>query len=157
MDVGNGIDCYLWQVYEKGIGLLDASQVLNIKMNQHSLFLCAGWIVDFTTLRSKTESEAKTGFFSSGYPYLLEPHKGPNLAGAPQGTRFGLWLFIIIINDRSISGMQLWKYVNDITMVSSNPFSPSKFINIYFLLTISIQNKIFCCENKGIDYILLPK
>ena len=33
-------------------------------------------------------------------------------------------------------------------------FSPSKFINIYILLTISIQNKLFCCENIIIDHTL---
>ena len=35
-----------------------------------------------------------------------------------------------------------------------NPFSPSKFINIYLLLTIPIQNKLLCCENIGIGHIL---
>ena len=35
-----------------------------------------------------------------------------------------------------------------------NPFSPSKFISINLLLTISIQNQLFCCENIGIDHTL---
>ena len=34
-----------------------------------------------------------------------------------------------------------------------NSFSPIKFINIH-LLTISIQNQLFCCENIGIDHAL---
>ena len=35
-----------------------------------------------------------------------------------------------------------------------NPFSPASLINIYLLLTISIQNKLFCCENIGSDHTL---
>ena len=35
-----------------------------------------------------------------------------------------------------------------------NPFNPSKFINIHLLLTISIQNQLFCCENIRIDHTL---
>ena len=34
-----------------------------------------------------------------------------------------------------------------------NLFSPSVFSNIYILLfTVSIQNKLFCCENIEIDH-----
>ena len=35
-----------------------------------------------------------------------------------------------------------------------NPFNSRKFINVYLLLTIPIQNKLFRCENIGIDHIL---
>ena len=35
-----------------------------------------------------------------------------------------------------------------------NPFSPGKFMNIYLLLTISIQNRSFRFENMGIDHTL---
>ena len=35
-----------------------------------------------------------------------------------------------------------------------NPFSSSKLINIYPLLTISIQHKLFCWGNKRIDHTL---
>ena len=32
--------------------------------------------------------------------------------------------------------------------------SPGNYINNYLLLTISIQTKLFCCENVGIDHAL---
>ena len=49
---------------------------------------------------------------------------------------------------------------NNVTSsVCLKSFSPSRFINIYLLLTIcqwaSIQNiKLFCCENIGIEHTL---
>ena len=38
-----------------------------------------------------------------------------------------------------------------------NSFSPSKFTNIYLLLTTSIKNKVFCCENVEIDHTTVHK
>ena len=35
-----------------------------------------------------------------------------------------------------------------------NPFNPSQFINIHLLLTVSIQNQLFCCENIEYDHTL---
>ena len=35
-----------------------------------------------------------------------------------------------------------------------NLFTPSMFISIYFLLTISIQNQLISCENNGKDDLL---
>ena len=34
------------------------------------------------------------------------------------------------------------------------PFSPSKFIDIYILLKISIQSNLFCCGNIGKDFAI---
>ena len=37
-------------------------------------------------------------------------------AGVPKGTKLGLWLFILMINDINTSNMNLWKYVDDTTI-----------------------------------------
>ena len=32
------------------------------------------------------------------------------------------------------------------------PLNPSKIINVHLLFTVSLQNKLFCCQNIGIDH-----
>ena len=38
------------------------------------------------------------------------------LAGVPQGTKLGPWLFILMIDDINTSNTELWKYVDDTTI-----------------------------------------
>ena len=52
-------------------------------------------------------------------------------------------------------GQTAIKWVKYLTKVFSlNTFSPSKFINVYLFLKISMQNKLFCCANI---YLLLAE
>ena len=37
-------------------------------------------------------------------------------SGVPQGTKLGPWLFILMINDLHLPGLEAWKYVDDTTL-----------------------------------------
>ena len=71
---------------------------------------------------------------------------------------------LIITSKRTLSGiirfhscencscLQLFLTTIGTTVESFNSFGRCQFINLYLLLTISIQNKMYDCENKGTDY-----
>ena len=44
---------------------------------------------------------------------------GQDCHSCPQGTKLGPWLFLMMINDISVPGVQLWKYVDNITISES--------------------------------------
>ena len=92
--------------YRKAFDLIDhtllARKLLALDMPVGVSF----WIIDFLTDRTQR--------VKLGEDCLSEWRKV--LAGVPQGTKLGPWLFILMIDDINTSNTELWKYVDDTTI-----------------------------------------
>ena len=102
---GSTVRVFLFD-YRKAFDLIDhallARRLLALDMPVGVSF----WIIDFLTdytQRVKLVEDC-----------LSEWRNVP--AGVPQGTKPGLWLFILMIDDINTSNMELWKYVGDTTI-----------------------------------------
>ena len=91
--------------YRKVFNFIDLSILINKQCRLDIPCSVVNWIIDFLLNRFQQIKLAK-GCYSEW---------GPVPSGVPQGTKLGLWLFILFINDLDINSPYLWKFVDDIT------------------------------------------
>ena len=93
--------------FRKAFDLID-HHVLAQKLSSYDLpesIMC--WILDFLTNR-RQRVKLSCGCVSE---WRAVP------AGVPQGIKLGPWLFLIMINDLSVANTNIWKYVDDTTLL----------------------------------------
>ena len=91
--------------FKQAFDLLDHS-VLMAKLEVYELL---DWIANFVTHRKQRVKLAYNSFSE------WESVK----AGVPQGTKSGPWVFLVMINDIKVSGVNLWKYVDDTSIAET--------------------------------------
>ena len=79
------------------------------------------------------------------------------LAGLPQGTKLGPWLFILMIDDINTSNTELWKYMDDTTIAECVDKKEDSHIqsDLEELIANSNQNKFQLNESKCKDIRIL--
>ena len=126
--------------YKKAFDLIDHCILSNklASLNLPHPILC--WIIDFLKNRKqrvKLGEDCKSEW-------------GDIPAGVPQGTKLGLWLFILIIDEIDVTNTDLWKYVDDTTIaepVAKNQASRIQ-ASVNELVTKSNENKLQLNERK---------
>ena len=91
--------------YRKAFDLTDHSILVNKLRNLTVPSSTINWIIDFLSNRFQRIELAK-GCYSEWAPVP---------SGAPQGTKLGPWLFVLMINDLDVRTPHLWKIVDDTT------------------------------------------
>ena len=91
--------------YRKAFDFIDHSILIDKLCKLDIPRSVVNWIIDFLSDRFQRIKLAE-GCFSEW---------GPVPSGVPQGTKLGLWLFVLMINDLDIKSPLMWIFVDDTT------------------------------------------
>ena len=92
--------------YRKAFDLVDHSRLVTKILGLRIPRGIARWVCDFLMDR-RQRVKLSSDCFSEW---------GAVPSGVPQGTKLGPWLFILMINDLHLPGLEAWKYVDDTTL-----------------------------------------
>ena len=95
--------------FKKAFDLIDYA-ILMAKFGDYELPpWVLDWIADFLTDKKQRAKHAHDCFSDWGSVR----------ARVPQGTKLGPWLFLVMIYDINVNGVNLWKYVDDTSMAET--------------------------------------
>ena len=106
--------------YRKAFDLIDHSIIAGKSAPLDLPCGIVSWIIDFLKRRNQRVKLARD--------CKSEWREIP--AGAPQGTKLGLWLFLLMTDDIDVNNFDQWRYVDDTAITECVPKSQDAVINL---------------------------